>query len=429
MKRLFAILLALTMIVSIAGFAAAEEDKEITVWFSVWVMNGEKTTAQENWTIMKIARQFEAENPGVKVNMEFQADQQVAQNKLRAAVLAGEAPDIANVYGFFFVTSMSDIFMDITDMIPAEDLEQISGWATAEVDGRYMGYPVNVNEACNIPYNKEIVAAAGVDLEGEGAPKNAEELWTAMQKIKDSGKEVFISADAGYNPLYVFGFSAWWSQMSGVSRITSDSLAQTKFSEDEGFLKSLQYCADVYENGFVNKDYTTCADAHTRFINGEGAFLIGSIIDATIYDAMGDNLGVFMLPDYSADVANPGYQIGGAGQAACVLKTCKNPELAVQFLSYVSNHDNSIAYCANQGLSLRRDVTAADLGYENDALYERYIELVASHDFAWNDNSMQGDVANEFYRLSTMATTGQITVEECAAQLDQLAQDVADNAA
>ena len=428
MKRLFAILLALTMIVSIAGFAAAEEDKEITVWFSVWVTNNEKKTAQENWTIMKIARQFEAENPGVKVNMEFQADQQVAQNKLRAAVLAGEAPDIANVYGFFFVTSMSDIFMDITDMIPAEDLEQISGWATAEVDGRYMGYPVNVTEACNILYNKEIVAAAGVDLEGEGAPKNAEELWTAMQKIKDSGKEVFISADAGYNPLYVFGFSAWWSQMSGVSRITSDSLAQTKFSEDEGFLKSLQYCADVYENGFVNKDYTTCADAHTRFINGEGAFLIGSIIDATIYDAMGDNLGVFMLPDYSADVANPGYQIGGAGQAACVLKTCKNPELAVQFLSYVSNHDNSIAYCANQGLSLRRDVTAADLGYENDALYERYIELVASHDFAWNDNSMQGDVANEFYRLSTMATTGQITVEECAAQLDQLAQDVADNA-
>lgn len=428
MKRLFAILLALTMIVSIAGFAAAEEDKEITVWFSVWVTNNEKKTAQENWTIMKIARQFEAENPGVKVNMEFQADQQVAQNKLRAAVLAGEAPDIANVYGFFFVNSMSDIFMDITDMIPAEDLEQISGWATAEVDGRYMGYPVNVNEACNILYNKEIVAAAGVDLEGEGAPKNAEELWTAMQKIKDSGKEVFISADAGYNPLYVFGFSAWWSQMSGVSRITSDSLAQTKFSEDEGFLKSLQYCADVYENGFVNKDYTTCADANTRFINGEGAFLIGSIIDAAIYDAMGDNLGVFMLPDYSADVANPGYQIGGAGQAACVLKSSKNPELAVQFLSYVSNHDNSIAYCANQGLSLRRDVTAADLGYENDALYERYIELVASHDFAWNDNSMQGDVANEFYRLSTMATTGQITVEDCAAQLDQLAQDVADNA-
>lgn len=429
MKRLFVILLALTMIVSVAGFAVAEEDKEITVWFSTWITNKEKTTAQENWSIMKIARQFEAENPGVKVNMEYQADQQVAQNKLRAAVLAGEAPDIANVYGFFFVTSMSDIFMDITDMIPAEDLEQISGWATAEVDGRYMGYPVNVNEACNILYNKEIVAAAGVDLEGEDAPKNAEELWTAMQKIKDSGKEVFISADAGYNPLYVFGFSAWWSQMSGVSRITSDSLAQTKFSEDEGFLKSLQYCADIYENGFVNKDYTTCADANTRFINGEGAFFIGSIIDAAVYEAMGDNLGVFMLPDYSADVANPGYQIGGAGQAACVLKTCKNPELAVQFLSYVSNHDNSIAYCANQGLSLRRDVTAADLGYENDALYERYIELVASHDFAWNDNSMQGDVANEFYRLSTMATTGQITVEDCAAQLDQLAQDVADNAA
>lgn len=427
MKKLLAILMVLTLLLSLSTFALAEEETELTVWFSVWVGREEKTLAQEEWKIMQIARQFEADHPGVKINMEFQSDEQVAQNKLRAAVLAGEAPDIANVYGFFFVTSMSDIFLDITDMIPAEDLEQIGGWATADVDGRYYGYPVSVNEACNILYNKEIVAAAGVDLEGEGAPKNAEEFWTVMEKIKATGKEVFLAYEGGYNPLYVFGFSAWWSQISGVNRITSDSLAETKFSEDEGFLKSMQYCADVYANGFVNKDYTTSQDATTRFINGEGAFIISSVIDPTVYEAMGDNLGIFMLPDYADDVANPGYQIGGAGQAACVLRTCKNPELAVEFLSYISNHDNSITLCKGTGLSLRKDVTAADLGYENDPLYERYIELIGEHEFAWNDNSLQGDVANDFYRLSTMATTGQITVEDCAAHLDQLAQDVAEN--
>ena len=101
----------------------------------------------------------------------------------------------------------------------------------------------------------------------------------------------------------------------------------------------------------------------------------------------------------------------------------------MEFLSYVSNYQNSIKICTGTGLSLRKDVTAADLGYEGDALYERYFELINAHTFAWNDNSMQGDVATEFYKLSCMAITGQITVEECAAQLDQLAQDVADNAA
>lgn len=429
MKKAISILIALLMVLSVGQFAMAEEETTLTVWFSAWVGGTERETAQENWRIMEIARQFEADHPGVKVEMLFQPDQQVAQNKLRASVLAGDAPDIANVYGFYFVTSMSDVFLDITDMIPAEDMENISGWDTAEVDGRYYGYPINVNEACCILYNKEIVEAAGVDLEGEGAPKNAEELWTVFEKIKATGKEVFVSGHSGYNPLYVFCFSSWWSQMSGVGRITSDSLAETKFSEDEGFLKSLQYAADVYANGFVNQDYEACTDANARFLNGEGAFLLGSAIDPDIYAAMGDNLGVYMIPDYSADVANPGYQIGGAGQAACVLKSSKNPELAVEFLSYVSNYENSIKICTGTGLSLRKDVTAADLGYEGDALYERYFELINSHTFAWNDNSMQGDVANEFYKLSCMAITGQITVEECAAQLDQLAQDVADNAA
>lgn len=427
MKKLLSILMVLMLAISLYAIASAEGEAELTVWFSAWISRSEKTTAQEDWAISKIARQFEKDHPGVKVNMVFQPDQQVAQNKLRAAVLAGEAPDIANVFGFFFVTSMSDIFLDITDMIPAADMKEIGGWATAEYDGRYLGYPVFVNEACVIHYNKAIVEAAGVDLEGEGAPKNAEELLKIMQKIKDNGTEVFISGDGGYNPLYVFGFSSWWSQQSGIGRITSNSLAKTKFSEDKGFLTSLQYAADVYANGFVNKDYASCTDEITRFINGEGAFFVSSMVEPAIYEAMGDNLGVYMLPDYSNNVANPGYQIGGAGQAACVLKSSKNPDLAVEFLSYVSNHENSIAYCTGSGLSLRKDVTVADLGYANDPLYERYFELVNSHSFAWNDNSLQGDVANEFYRLSTMAVTGQISVEECAAELDQLAEDIAEN--
>ena len=426
MKKLLSVLLAMILAFSVAAVATAEETT-LTFWFTSLVGEKERELPQEEWKISKICKEFEESHPGVKIDAMFQADQQVAQNKLRASVLAGDAPDIANVYGFYFVTALSDIFLDITDMIPAEDLEQIGGWATADVDGRYFGYPVYLNEACVIMYNKEIVANAGVDLEGEGAPKNAEEFMEACEKIKATGKEVFVSGHNGFNPIYVFGFSSWWSQISGVNRITTDSLAETKFADDEGFLKSMQFAADMYAKGYINADYEACTDDTARFINGEGAFYIGSCINPDVYEAMGDNMGIYMLPDYDADVANPGMMIGGAGQAACVLKTCKNPELAVEFLSFLNNHDNTVSIVAGSGLALRKDVTPAELGYEGDAVYERYLNMVNEHSFAWNDNSMQGDVANEFYKLSCMALTNQISVEECAAQLDQLAEDVAEN--
>ena len=100
MKKTLSILIALMLVLSMGSFAMAEEETTLTVWFSVWVPGSERELSQDSWTITKIVQQFEADHPGVKVDMQYQTDQQVAQNKLRAAVLANDAPDIANVYGF-----------------------------------------------------------------------------------------------------------------------------------------------------------------------------------------------------------------------------------------------------------------------------------------------------------------------------------------
>ena len=429
MKKALATLMALAILLTTVCAIASAENEEIVLefWNSHYISDTDKTKPEEEWTISVVTREFEEAHPGVKINIVEIADQMVAQNRLKASVLAGEAPDIINMFSGYFVYNMRDILVDVTDLIPDEDREKIAGWAGVEAEGVTYGYPASVLETCVLLYNKDIVASAGVELEGENAPKNAEDLYEAFAKIKATGKEVVISDAKSYNRLYTFVFSSWWTQISGVDRIVADSIGEAKFAEDEGFLKSLQYVADMYRDGYLNKDYESSESAKARFMNGEGAFFPSANIPSEFIDTLGDSLGVYMLPNYDDTVTFPDYAIGGAGQVNCIVQGCEHPEIAVEYLSFLNSHDINIRLINEIGLSLRSDITAEELGYTND-VYRDYIALGGSHHLNWNDNSMQADVSNEFYKLGTMAVVGQLSVEECAAELDQLASDIAENA-
>ena len=156
MKKV-AILMALLIMLSTVSIAIAAEEKVLDVWYSCWVSTQERELPEEEWKINKIARQFEIENPGVKVNMIFQADQQAAQNKLKAAVLAGDAPDLINMYMGYLVYSMKDALMNVGDLIPEEDKNVLIGWDGAAAGDALYGYPVSQKEACALLYNKELV--------------------------------------------------------------------------------------------------------------------------------------------------------------------------------------------------------------------------------------------------------------------------------
>jgi ABC-type glycerol-3-phosphate transport system substrate-binding protein len=76
--------------------ASSDGDVTLTVWFSD-VQSDEstddnKSVSEDKWNINVYARKFEEENPGVKIKVVYQADQSVAQNKLKAAVAANTAP-------------------------------------------------------------------------------------------------------------------------------------------------------------------------------------------------------------------------------------------------------------------------------------------------------------------------------------------------
>ena len=413
--------------------AEAENKEEIVL--KVWVApslvsEDEQKMKQEEWYVSRVAKKFEEENPGVKIEFTVVPDQSAAHQTFKAAASTDSGPDIANLWSGQSIFAMEDVILDIKDYIPAEDKELLQGWETVTVGfeegGPVLGYPVSGNEICGLLYNRAILQEAGLDFDNNPA-KTLAEFIEAMRKIKDAGYLPIAAGDDGWNCAYFYGFASLWAQQEGNARVASDSTGETKFAEDEAFKESYRFANELYNNGYINEDYQTSPDYNELFLNGEAAFLItGNYMVATAADALGiENLGFCGFPDVSADAVNKNTCIGGPGQCMVVSGQCKNPEMAVKFLSFLNNKENHIDLLAGLSkLPLRTDVTLEEVGMAEDLVYRQIVKLSENYTY-WADNSMVPEVNAEMQKLGSLAITGKMSIDEMAEKLDQKAAELA----
>ena len=413
--------------------AEAENEEEIVL--KVWVApslvsEDEQKMKQEEWYVSRVAKKFEEEKPGVKIEFTVVPDQSAAHQTFKAAASTDSGPDIANLWSGQSIFAMEDVILDIKDYIPAEDKELLQGWETVTVGfeegGPVLGYPVSGNEICGLLYNRAILQEAGLDFDNN-PPKTLAEFMEAMGKIKDAGYLPIAAGDDGWNCAYFYGFASLWAQQEGNARVASDSTGETKFAEDEAFKESYRFANELYNNGYINEDYQTSPDYNELFLNGEAAFLItGNYMVATAADALGiENLGFCGFPDVSADAVNKNTCIGGPGQCMVVSGQCKNPEMAVKFLSFLNNKENHIDLLAGLSkLPLRTDVTLEEVGMAEDLVYRQIVKLSENYTY-WADNSMVPEVNAEMQKLGSLAITGKMSIDEMAEKLDQKAAELA----
>lgn len=411
----------------------AENDEEIVL--KVWVApslvsEDEQKMKQEEWYVSRVAKKFEEENPGVRIEFTVVPDQSAAHQTFKAAASTDSGPDIANLWSGQSIFAMEDVILDIKDYIPAEDKELLQGWETVTVGfeegGPILGYPVSGNEICGLLYNRAILQEAGLDFDNN-PPKTLAEFMEAMGKIKDAGYLPIAAGDDGWNCAYFYGFASLWAQQEGNARVASDSTGETKFAEDEAFKESYRFANELYNNGYINEDYQTSPDYNELFLNGEAAFLVtGNYMVATAADALGiENLGFCGFPDVSADAVNKNTCIGGPGQCMVVSGQCKNPEMAVKFLSFFNNKENHIDLLAGLSkLPLRTDVTLEEVGMAEDLVYQQIVKLSENYTY-WADNSMVPEVNAEMQKLGSLAITGKMSIDEMAEKLDQKAAELA----
>ena len=415
-----------------AGQNAANEPDggtSMEIWMSVGISAEEhQSKPQEEWKISEMLRGFEAKHPGVKIELTVPVDQQVAHQTFKAAVLAGAAPDVANLWSGACLFSLRDVVLHLDKHLTDDDWKNIieAAWTPLydNFSGPLLGFPYGGIEVNLILVNKKLLKECGYDMDANPI-ETMEDLYAACEAAKGAGKIPILSTDNGANMLMTNVFGSQWINLSGLERIFSNSMGETKYAEDEGFLRTIALCADLYAKGYINEDYATAQAIDTMFYQEEGV-MMGSgnwELGNAIKNMGEENVDFIMVPWPEPNPPHKIRGVGGVGQCLAIAMNSRNTDLALSFCAFALNRENSLIQSRSAPvIPFRSDIsTKTDLGW-NTPLYQK-LEKAGANCGYYPDGAQSLEVMMEFFKQGTLVVTGEMTPEEFAARLDQKAAE------
>jgi raffinose/stachyose/melibiose transport system substrate-binding protein len=137
----------------------------------------------------ELAKKYEEENPGVKINITSVGGGTDYISSLKSQFSSGEEPEIFSVAGPTEVEQFKDNLADLSDTKAAE--AALDGTLTAVTDGeKIQGLPFN-QEGYGLIYNKEMFEKAGIDAK---SILSYEDLEKAVQTLDSKKEELGIEA-------------------------------------------------------------------------------------------------------------------------------------------------------------------------------------------------------------------------------------------
>ena len=421
------LLLAAFVLVSCGG---PKQAVKLTVW-----MNGadsligptEQQKPQEQWYISQAFRRFEKANPGVTIELVVQADQGAAHTNFKTAGLAGNAPDVANLWTGQPIFALKEVILPLDKLVPADDLKKIVGWESVrdgfKPDGTILGYPAAQNQICHMLYNKAIVKKAGMDWE-TNPPRTIAEFDAALAKIKAIGVTPILTDEAAQGVPWFFCWVAdyWWTQMTTNEGILEETYGKKKFAEDKGLLATLDYYRSLYVKGYFRKDLTTANDSFTQFLNGKGA--LWPAVTSFLADAekgLGADCGVLLPPEFDTNAKLQNTTVGGPGQSFVVAKNTKYPQLAVKLISFLNSKAEVLAaQKINRYPIVRTDITPEEMGWIPGSNIAKLHKYSSTYNY-WVDNLLTSGPAEIFYTQTSLVAVGKMTPLALAEAMDKKA--------
>ena len=293
---------------------------------------------------------FEAENPGVTINLE-NTDSSTYTSTIKLVASSNDAPDIMEIGQGN--TQMAPL-VEAGLLVPLDDYDNTYKWSErfdpslldesrAAEDGSSWGagtlYGVPFcGNMIGLYFNREKVEALGID---PYSFKSVADVTTAFKKAKAGGDLPVImvgladqAGDGGEKPWETLA-SAFQSPEQKYNWIAGQPGANINNPQA---LAATQQLVDWIEAGYFYEGGpgTTREDAAGRFAAGEGVFFIsGSWYLATFKDAAGDAIGYVRMPE--AKAGETPRASGATSQPFGISARSKYKDVAASFLDFLAS--------------------------------------------------------------------------------------------
>jgi raffinose/stachyose/melibiose transport system substrate-binding protein len=432
--RRIGVLAVLLLLAAGLVFAGGAQEKPAAIKMTMWV-NGadsiigptEQQKPQDQWYVSQAFRRFEQANPGVSIELVVPPEQAGAHTNFKTAGLAGNAPDVANLWTGQPIFALKEVILPLDKLVPKEDLNKIWGWESVRdgfaPNGTILGYPAAQNQICTMFYNKAIVKKAGLDFEA-APPRTLPEFDAALAKIKASGVTPIVVDEAAQGVPWFLCWVGdyWWAQMTGNPTIIEQTYGRKKFADDRGLLATLDYYHSLFTKGFFREDLLTANDSFSQFLQGKGA--IWPAVPSFLADAektLGADMGVLMPPEMDPKAKLTNSTIGGPGQSFVVAKNTKYPEMAVKLVSHLNSKAEVLeALKINTYPIVRSDITIQEIGWAPGSNIAKLHKYVGTYNY-WVDNLLTAGPAEVFYTQGGLVAAGKMTPMEFAQEMDKRA--------
>lgn len=415
---LAAVALGLTVTACSSGDSGDNADGVTIEWWHI--QTGDEASAI--W--QELADEFEAENPGVTVDITVQ-DGTAFRSALDARIQAGDVPDLFQVWAGAGMENQinAGALKDITESTEG----WIDGLATGPVeamtvDEKRYGVPYNAG-LVGFWYNKSLFSAAGIDA----PPATWDEFTADLTALKDSGTTPI--AVAGFEK---FPLMFYWAELAlriGGAEAMNEAISTGNF-ESDAFIQAgemIQELVDagVFQEGFIAAPFAEAGGEASLVANGQAAMdLMGQWAPASMEtvaengEGLGEDLGWFPFPAVEGGEGEVADGFGGVDGFAVGADA---PEETLKFLEFISSPESARKVAAG-GELLPVSLEAADA--VTDPNMKLIVEALAESTTQTNflDQSLSPAAATALNENVAGIFAGTLTPEQAAAAITQVAK-------
>lgn len=396
MKRAFALLLALVMVLSLAACGssktpdtAAAADGSQTVSGKITYLTN-RTDLDTDGTYAALIAKFNEKYPDVQVEVQSITDY---AGELATRMQTTEYGDVLMIPDAVPSSAFSKYFEPFGTAEELSDKYQegylYSKWYDGQVYG--LAYMCTVQ---GIVYNKAVFEKAGITE----LPKTPDEFLDCLQKIKDNTDAIpyYTNANSGWT------LDQWedhtFGTITGNANYKNNDLPNDKAAFEEGsshyVVAKLLY--DIVSKGLCESDPTTCDWEASKLMlnNGEiGCMVLGSWAVSQMKEAgeHADDVGYMPFP-FSIDGKQ--YATSGTDYCYAINKNTKNMAAAKAFVQFMV--EESGLALAQGGISLMKDDPMPD-GLENFADVTFVVDKPATDENAGKLDAIQQDSGVTLY--------------------------------